>query len=65
MNYLIYRCDCGRVLYSKETTKTKTKQNQNIKQKKPQQKRTKKNNKILFKRNNKIKKMYMWKNIKC
>lgn len=23
MNYLIYRCDCGRVLYSKETTKTK------------------------------------------
>ena len=23
MNYLIYRCDCGRVLYSKETAKTK------------------------------------------
>lgn len=23
MNYLIYRCDCGRVLYSKEGTKTK------------------------------------------
>ena len=22
-NDLIYRCDCGRVLYSKETTKTK------------------------------------------
>ncbi len=23
MNYLIYRCDCGRVLYSKEGVKTK------------------------------------------
>ena len=23
MTYLIYRCDCGRVLYSKEETKTK------------------------------------------
>lgn len=23
MAYLIYRCDCGRVLYSKEDTKTK------------------------------------------
>ncbi|RAP46618.1 MAG: hypothetical protein BZ135_03490 [Methanosphaera sp. rholeuAM6] len=23
MSYLIYRCDCGRVLYSKEDTKTK------------------------------------------
>lgn len=23
MNYLIYRCDCGRVLYSKEDSKTK------------------------------------------
>lgn len=23
MSYLIYRCDCGRVLYSKDTTKTK------------------------------------------
>ena len=23
MNYLIYRCDCGRVLYSKEGAKTK------------------------------------------
>lgn len=23
MTYLIYRCDCGRVLYSKDTTKTK------------------------------------------
>lgn len=23
MTYLIYRCDCGRVLYSKEGTKTK------------------------------------------
>ena len=23
MAYLIYRCDCGRVLYSKDTTKTK------------------------------------------
>ena len=23
MSYLIYRCDCGRVLYSKEGTKTK------------------------------------------
>ncbi|RAP53103.1 MAG: hypothetical protein BZ138_01875 [Methanosphaera sp. rholeuAM270] len=23
MNYLIYRCDCGRVLYSKEGTKTR------------------------------------------
>lgn len=23
MMYLIYRCDCGRVLYSKEGTKTK------------------------------------------
>ncbi|MBQ6219290.1 MAG: DUF1922 domain-containing protein [Methanosphaera sp.] len=23
MAYLIFRCDCGRVLYSKDTTKTK------------------------------------------
>ena len=23
MNYLIYRCDCGRVLYSKEGVKTR------------------------------------------
>lgn len=23
MSYLIYRCDCGRVLYSKDTSKTK------------------------------------------
>ena len=23
MSYLIYRCNCGRVLYSKDTTKTK------------------------------------------
>lgn len=23
MSYLIYRCDCGRVVYSKDTSKTK------------------------------------------